>query len=159
MSHKNKRRPDYAEKYPDTNISDEVLQYLKKADRKMEYLEHDIKRDRYARGKDGKLIRDENGQPVKLPEREISLDKLISEDWEFSSGQPSPEDEVIAGLEIAKLYHCLDLLSENERALIQALFFDDLKEREYSLESGIAQKTINDRKHRILGKLKKFLQK
>lgn len=34
--------------------------------------------------------------------------------------------------------------------LIEALFFEGLSERAYSERSGIPQKTVNDRKNRIL---------
>jgi len=34
-----------------------------------------------------------------------------------------------------------------------------MSEREYSKLSGIPQKTINDRRHKILGKLKKLMEK
>lgn len=42
--------------------------------------------------------------------------------------------------------------------LMNALFFRKLSEREWSAETGIPQKTINDRKRRILIKLKKLLE-
>lgn len=45
-----------------------------------------------------------------------------------------------------------------EQELIQALFFRGLSERKWSEECGIPQKTINDRKQRILAKLKKMLE-
>lgn len=48
-------------------------------------------------------------------------------------------------------------LSKDEIALINALFYKDLTEREYSLQSGIPQKTINNRKKSILKRLKKLL--
>jgi len=56
-----------------------------------------------------------------------------------------------------KLHKCLELLPDGERALINALFFENKTERQYSAETGIPQKTINDRKTRILAKLKKLL--
>lgn len=57
-----------------------------------------------------------------------------------------------------KLKHCIPLLNPNEYELIDALFFRSLSEREWSAETGIPQKTINDRKRRILAKLKKLLE-
>lgn len=46
-------------------------------------------------------------------------------------------------------------LAPSEQELITALFYDGMTEREYAIKSGIPQKTINDRKRRILLKLKK----
>ena len=156
-------RPDYSALYPGIEISDEVLAFLKKADRKIEYQECDLKRDRVLKSVDGKTILDDNGLPTTLPEREVSLEKLMDEDWDFPSSEQSPEDSVIGRFGIKALHDCLDLLESDERELIDALFFsnsgDGMAEREYSVISGIPQKTINDRKRRIFEKLKKLLQK
>lgn len=58
-----------------------------------------------------------------------------------------------------KLKECLPMLKSKEQELIDALFYHGLSEREFSKVSGIPQKTINDRKRRILAKLKKYLEK
>jgi DNA-directed RNA polymerase specialized sigma24 family protein len=161
MPNKNRRRPDYARLYPGVKMSDKLLISLKKSDRKMEYEEYDLKRDRTLQDADGKPVLDKNGQPVTLPEREVSLDRLMYEDWDFPSDEPSPEDILIRRMEYGELYRCLDMLRPGERALIDALYFsnDDkgMAEREYAEISGIPQKTINDRKARIFAKLKKLL--
>lgn len=57
-----------------------------------------------------------------------------------------------------KLSDSILLLSDDEQELINALFFRNLSERKWSDETGIPQKTINDRKHRIIAKLKKYLE-
>lgn len=49
-------------------------------------------------------------------------------------------------------------LAPSEQELITALFYDRMTEREYAIKSGIPQKTINDRKRRILLKLKKIIE-
>ena len=46
-----------------------------------------------------------------------------------------------------------------ERALIQALFFDERKESELAMELGISQPAVYKRKMKILKKLKIFLEK
>lgn len=56
-----------------------------------------------------------------------------------------------------KLKKVLYELPDNERQLIDALFTQGLSEREWSAQSGIPQKTINDRKNRLLTKLRKLL--
>ena len=143
----------------DVEVSKEIYKAHSSSERKMEYMEFDLKRNRVLHDTDGKTVLDDNGFPIVLPEREISLDKLVAEDWDFLTSEPSPEDAVIRQLEIKDLYNSLDSLNTDERQLIDALFFEGLTEREYSVKTGIAQKTINDRKHRILGRLKKLLQK
>lgn len=69
------------------------------------------------------------------------------------------EETVVHRMLLDKLRSALSLLSEDERSLINAIFFCGLSEREWSKASGIPQKTINDRKRRILAKLKKILEK
>lgn len=70
----------------------------------------------------------------------------------------SVEDQVIAAMMSAKLHTCLDLLSPDERELIQAIFFEGKSERKLSEEISVPQRTINDRKRRILKKLKKLME-
>ena len=47
---------------------------------------------------------------------------------------------------------------QDEMYLITALFFEGVSERKLSEITGIPQKTIDDRKHKILIKLKGFLE-
>lgn len=70
----------------------------------------------------------------------------------------SVEEQVIAAEMRAKLHTCLALLLPEERDLIQAIFFEDKSERKLSQEISVPQKTINDRKRRILRKLKKLME-
>lgn len=67
------------------------------------------------------------------------------------------DDIVVDKLMSEQLHRCISQLTEPEQALIDALFFQGKSEREFSTKNGIPQKTINDRKQRILNKLKKLL--
>lgn len=66
--------------------------------------------------------------------------------------------QVVHKIMLDKLSDSILLLSDDEQELINALFFRNLSERKWSDETGIPQKTINDRKHRIIAKLKKYLE-
>lgn len=68
------------------------------------------------------------------------------------------EKSVIDKLMYDKLHQCLSKLENEEISLIQALYFEGKSEREWSKETGMARKTINDRRHKILNKLKKILK-
>jgi len=140
----------------DVEVSAEIYKEYAKIGYKMEKMEFSIKCERFLQDANGKAVRDENGIPVMLPEREVSLDKLIKEDWDYQSLEPLPEDVVLDGLEIQKLHNCLDLLCYDERALIDALFFDGLTEREYADKLGLSKTAIHARKNKILKKLKSF---
>ncbi len=143
----------------DIEVREEIYMPYASIGNKMEYMEYDLKHDRALQDAAGKVVLDSNGLAVKLPEREISLEKLMDEDWDFESAEPPLDVAVVASLEIDALYRCLDVLDVGERALIQALFFDGMTERAYSAETGILQQTIHARKQVILAKLKKFLEK
>ena len=93
---------------------------------------------------------------------EVSYDAFLTKD-----GTPACEcipdeatniaEEVTAAEMLKALRSALTILSTEERQLIQAIYFDGMTERVYSEESGIPQKTINDRKQLILRKLTKML--
>lgn len=68
------------------------------------------------------------------------------------------EDEVINNLMIEKLRTCLSELSNDEFFIIEQLIYQEKSERELSKIIAIPQKTINDRKNKILAKLKKLLE-
>lgn len=142
----------------EVKVSKEIYKAYATLSRKMEYMEYDLKRDRVLQDVNGNIVTDEYGLPSILPELEVSLEKLIDEDWDFPDSETLMEDVVIRNMEFTELHHRLESLIDNERDLIQALYFDGMTEREYSSLCGIAQKTINDRKHRILHKLRKVLK-
>ena len=60
---------------------------------------------------------------------------------------------------IEKLKIALAGLSTEELSLINMLYSDLKSEREIAAILGISQKAVNKRKHRILERLKKFLEK
>ena len=49
--------------------------------------------------------------------------------------------------------------NKDERRLIDELFFNEKSERKLASELGVPRMTLSDKKHRILGKLKKFMDK
>jgi DNA-directed RNA polymerase specialized sigma subunit len=89
----------------------------------------------------------------------VSLDKLIDGDWDFASDEPSPEEAILnpEGFEISELYRHISTLSDSEQALIKALFFKGMTERDYAKALGISKTALHARKVKVLGKLKIFL--
>ena len=59
---------------------------------------------------------------------------------------------------VDRLKAALLLLSDSERALINAIFFEELSEREVGLQLGITQSVVNKRKAKILVKLRKIIE-
>jgi RNA polymerase sigma factor (sigma-70 family) len=72
---------------------------------------------------------------------------------------PHVEDIIADKLVAEKLHRCLAQLTKEEQELIFILFFQNKSEHQVSRETGIAQKTIHNRKVRILARLKKLLEK
>ena len=95
-------------------------------------------------------------------EHEIQMSGLIGgEDdgyenfREFVDEENTPERNIVYA-EIKKaLLESVAELTEEERALVHALYWQGLSEREYSRRSGIPQRTINHRKIYILEKIRK----
>ena len=137
---------DYSKLYPDTEISDEVLAELKKSDRKMKYLELDLNQE--------KPIRDEDGLLIGLsPSKEDSLDRLIALGKQFVD-DVDVADQMFKQINAQELYRVLDLLDDEDRALVDALFFNGLSERQYAAKIKLSKTYIHARKVKILTFLK-----
>ena len=150
MARFDKYHHDYKKLYPKTEITDEVLQFLNKSDRKMEYAEIDLKYDRFVQDQESKTV-------FFLPGREDSYDRLLETEQQFMLDEPSPENMTVHTDEIFRLRKCLKMLTAAEQKLIQALFFEGMSERQFSVVTGIPPKTINDRRRKLLSKLKKMM--
>ena len=133
-------------------VTDEVYKVYTKYDRKMRYFEKDLKQER--------LVYDELGNNIKrIPSREDSLDRLLDESFmQFEDISENVEDTVLNKISTENLYKALDKLTDNEYDLIISLYFHNLTEREYAKRQGVYPNAIHNRKVRILGKLKKFLE-
>ena len=126
-------------------VTDEVyLPAYMQGDRKMRYFENDLKTERFVLGKEGQVVQI-------IPSREDSLDRLVDENArQFSDEQESVESVVLHKLEVDRLHTALSLLTPEERALIQALFFEERSESELAAALGISQPAVYKRKMKIL---------
>jgi DNA-directed RNA polymerase specialized sigma24 family protein len=147
---KYRRKTNYRDKYPD--VSKEIIEVLEKSDRLMEYQQYDIKVERCR-------IDYGSGTVTYIPSREDSYERLLEENRQFVTEIESVEDAAIKTVLIGKMLACLKHLAPEEQELITALFFMDKSERQLSRETGIAQRTIHDRKVKILAELKKLMGK
>ncbi|MDL2293386.1 sigma-70 family RNA polymerase sigma factor [Ruminococcaceae bacterium OttesenSCG-928-D13] len=144
--------PDYRVLYSDVPISPSVMNVLKKSDRKMEYIEWELKHARVRRNRKGEITRI-------IPPREHSLEQLHEQNQHFIGTALSPEDIFFINERRKELHRCLSLLDKQELNLIHALYHDKLTEREYAAQTGLCQKAVNKRKRRVLVKLKKIFVK
>jgi RNA polymerase sigma factor (sigma-70 family) len=146
---KYQKRPDYHAKYP--GVSKEIIEILEKSDRQMEYLQYDIKVERCRINPASRTI-------TYLPSREDSYERLLEENKQFPSAEEDVDDAAIKAVMIEKMLTCLKRLSPEKQKLITALFFDNKSEHQVSRETGVPQRTIHDRKIKILAKLKKLME-
>ena len=146
---KHKYWTDYGKLYPGIDITPEVLTTLRKSDRKMAYMDYELKEGRRTKG---------DGEILLLPALEVSYDFLLEKGY-TAKDSSTTEEEIIAQMQASELNRCISSLEENEIALIHAIFFRHLSEREYARELGISQKAVNKRKHKILAKLKNLISK
>ena len=145
----------------DIEVSEADYNGYKQECHKMEYMECELKRNRVSRNSKGQVIKDKNGQPILLPEREVSLEKLMEEGYDYASSIPSPEEIFLVSEDSdeAKLRRCLAMLTNDEQILIKALFFEGLTEQAYAEIIGIRQQNVNKSKCRILKKIKYFWER
>ena len=75
---------------------------------------------------------------------------------EFIDNSLNPECIFAEHAKIKALYSAMSMLSDLDKQLLQALFFDGLTEREYAELTGVFRNAVHKRKVRILAKLKKI---
>ena len=90
--------------------------------------------------------------------RVFSYDALDSDDMLGAELFPDPssssmEDQVIAEMMVAKLRQCITMLPEEDRKLIQAIFYEGASEKDTGKLFGISQRAVSKRLHQILQKL------
>ncbi len=85
-------------------------------------------------------------------------DDGVNVDYLIVRVQPDIVDNLIHQEQLEALWIALQSLLEDERSLIDELFLNDKSERELSAMFSVPQKTINDRKKRILLKLRNLIE-
>lgn len=143
------RIPDFRKLYPEA--SDEVIAVLRTTERKMQYQEYDLKKERT-------VIDPEERTLDIIPAREDSYERLLEQKIQFREEAPGVEDLVIRNMEIQRLHRALTLLSDGERELIEQLYFKEWTEREIAARTGLSQNAVNKRRQKILGKLRKIFE-
>ena len=141
---RNPYRPNYKKLYPNTRISPEVLDVLKKSDRKMEYVDQDLKQETF--------VVDQEAEVADLiPAREDSYERLVEEQHiQFPEPGGGFEDAALAKIIVDEL---LSRLPEAESALIRAIDIEGRTEQEYGDTVGLHKNTVNYHHHKILSKI------
>lgn len=139
--------PDFKKMYPEAR--EEVIAVLRTTERKMQYQEYDLKRER-------SIVDSATGEEIMIPSREDSYERLQEMAIQFPEEDDSVEDQILQKMEFEQLHKAILTLSEEERWLIQQLYFEERTEREVAAELGLSQKAVNKRRKKILEKLRKL---
>lgn len=130
-------------------VSDEIYKILKKSDRRIRYVEKDLKETRY-------IINQKKSTVKEIPSREDSLDRLTELGKNFADNTSDFQDNTILKI---LLEQALEKLSDEEKYLITQLFYFGRTERELAAELKVTRRTINNRKQKILSKLRELLER
>ncbi len=143
---------NYEKLYPDAELTPEILSVLKKTDRKMQYIEVDLKSERFIYSQKEKTA-------VFLPSREDSFERIEEEGYQqFASDEDSPEETALRRIEYERLHQCITQLPEDDQVLLYLRFWKNKSQSELSALLSITQQTVSYREKKILRKLKKLLE-
>lgn len=142
----------YLKMYPCLKNRPDVLKVLTQSDRKMKYIEKDLKNDTERLDKESNAVKH-------IPSREVSFESLGKHQRkQIVDTSESVEDQVLRHEANRHLWCALEKLEEAERELILAYYYRGLTERECAEKIGITQPSVNAQRRRILKKLKRFLE-
>ena len=92
-------------------------------------------------------------------DKERSLEVFLADGLDIPSDQALVDEIVADKLLLDMLIVALDELTEDERSLIDALFYQEKSERAVAKETGVSQNTVNYHKNRLLDKLRNLIEK
>ena len=128
-------------------VSKELYEAYYKGQRKEKYFTHDLKQEHTKVDK-------ETGEMIVVPSREDSYERLLEAEKQFAE---ESEDVAVRAVMLEKLNEALHTLTDEETAIIHALFYQEISEVELAKKLGIARTTLQSRKYKILEKLRKLL--
>ena len=99
----------------------------------------------------------ETGQITVIPSREDSYERLLEAEKQFTEDAEDIEDVAIRAVMLEKLAAALHTLTDGEKTIIHALFYQEISEVELAKRMGIPRTTLRSRKEKILVKLKELL--
>lgn len=131
-------------------VSRELYKAYYKGRRKERYFTQDLKQERTRVDK-------KTGQITVIPSREDSYERLLEAEKQFAEDVENIEDAAIRAVMLEKLTAALHTLADEEKAIIHALFYQEVSEVELAKRMGISRTTLRSRKDKILVKLKELL--
>lgn len=131
-------------------VSREIYEVYYKGQRKEKYFTQDLKHEHIR-------VNQKTGEPMVVPSREDSYERLIEAEVQFVASVLSVEEIVMRRMMLKKLKEIMMELNEKERMIIHVLFYQEISEVKLAKRLGIARTTLQSKKYRILEKLKQLL--
>ena len=104
-------------------VSKELYETYYKGQRKEKYFTHDLKQEHTKVDK-------ETGEMIVIPSREDSYERLLEAEKQFAEEAENVEDVAVRGVMLEKLNEALRILTDEETAIIHALFYQEISEVE-----------------------------
>ena len=104
-------------------LSKELYETYYKGQRKEKYFTHDLKQEHTKVDK-------ETGEMIVIPSREDSYERLLEAEKQFAEEAENVEDVAVREVMLEKLNEALRILTDEETAIIHALFYQEISEVE-----------------------------
>ena len=104
-------------------VSKELYEAYYKGQRKEKYFTHDLKQEHTKVDK-------ETGEVIVVPSREDSYERLLEAEKQFAEEAEDVEDVAVRAVMLEKLNEALHTLTDEETAIIHALFYQEISEVE-----------------------------
>ena len=104
-------------------VSKELYETYYKGQRKEKYFTHDLKQEHTKVDK-------ETGEMIVIPSREDSYERLLEAEKQFAEEAENVEDVAVREVMLEKLSEALRTLTDEETAIIHALFYQEISEVE-----------------------------
>lgn len=102
-------------------VSRELYEAYYKGQRKEKYFTHDLKQEHTKVDK-------ETGERIIVPSREDSYERLLEAEKQFAEDAEDVEDAAFRAVMLEKLNESLHTLTDEEAAIIHALFYQEISE-------------------------------
>ena len=89
---------------------------------------------------------------------DLDTEETLGEEMIPDLDAPAVETAAVTQVMRESLRKALAQLTKEEYELIQALYYENISEREYAAKLGLSQRGLNKRRHKALAKLKKILE-
>lgn len=89
--------------------------------------------------------------------RHQSLETLVEGGFQIADPDSDIEETLIKQYDIDRLHRALAVLTDDQKWLVEQVFYCGRKQSEIAVELGVCKQALNNRITRVIKKIKKFL--